>query len=258
LARDEARLRVVLADKARMAQPTLLLRPATERSGLSRLGGAPNLPPGVDWPISSDGPMGFLMQVDLAEARDADGPEWLPEAGRLCLFYDEDYGLAGQCRVLHLEGQAPIAVAPAALAKARRHPERSVGFQAFTSVPSTDWLDVELGFGDGWDELIDKDEQRFGDGPQHRLGGYPAEIQNEAMWVGCEHYARGLNPYTQTGSPPPELLAAAKSWRLLFQVDSDPALKTNWGDGGMLYVFIREEDARAGDFSKTVTLSQTG
>ena len=77
------------------------------------------------------------------------------------------------------------------------------------------------------------------------------------MAISCECYARGLFPCDEKAPPTAEVVAAAASWRLLFQIDSDPDLNMNWGDGGMLYVFIREADARAGDFSKTVTLSQT-
>jgi uncharacterized protein YwqG len=44
---------------------------------------------------------------------------------------------------------------------------------------------------------------------------------------------------------------------MLLQIDSDRDLKMNWWDAGRFYIFIREDDARAGDFSKTVTISQS-
>ena len=46
-------------------------------------------------------------------------------------------------------------------------------------------------------------------------------------------------------------------WRLLLQVDTDADLKTKWGDGGRLYYWIREADARAGDFSKIQMVGQS-
>lgn len=46
-------------------------------------------------------------------------------------------------------------------------------------------------------------------------------------------------------------------WRLLLQVDTDADLKTKWGDAGRLYYWIREADARAGDFSKIQMVGQS-
>ena len=40
------------------------------------------------------------------------------------------------------------------------------------------------------------------------------------------------------------------------QLDTDAGLKTRWGDGGRLYYWIREADARAGDFSKIQMVGQ--
>ena len=78
------------------------------------------------------------------------------------------------------------------------------------------------------------------------------------MSLECELGSRGLDTGAIfKGGLDPKLLRAAKAWRLLFQIDSDPELGMMWGDTGMLYIFIREADARAGDFSKTWLISQT-
>lgn len=51
--------------------------------------------------------------------------------------------------------------------------------------------------------------------------------------------------------------SSAEQWRLLLQIDYDAELGITYADGGMFYVFIREADARAADFSKTITISHT-
>jgi len=95
------------------------------------------------------------------------------------------------------------------------------------------------------------------DDVQHRVGGYPNEIQDAQMALICEHAFRGLPDPVYQLDVTPELERAADEWRLLIQIDSDPALKMNWGDGGRLYTFIRKTDARAGDFTKTVAIWQS-
>lgn len=139
---------------------------------------------------------------------------------------------------------------------ASRFTERRVAFLVARSTPSTDWLDADLsGLDDEQiDALADAHDEAFGDELQHRIGGYPSEIQGGRMHVECELLRRGLD---RDAEITPAIERAARQWRLLLQVVSDPALGMNWGDGGRLYVFIREKDARAGDFTKTVALSQS-
>ena len=43
---------------------------------------------------------------------------------------------------------------------------------------------------------------------------------------------------------------AIESWRMLLQIDADESVGMTWYDGGRIYYFIKEDDARAGDFSK--------
>jgi hypothetical protein len=141
----------------------------------------------------------------------------------------------------------------------RRFPERHVSLKPCRSAPSLDWLGLdaaELGFTEGEFNAL----ERIGDTPprddtQHRIGGYPDEIQPERLAIACEYLSRDLDEPAFGDPIPAELEAAAEDWRLLLQIDSDPELKMDWGDGGRLYVFVRAKDARGRDFTRTITLS---
>lgn len=101
-----------------------------------------------------------------------------------------------------------------------------------------------------WEQrAADLPEEAAGrEAPVHRVGGVPHEIQG-SMQAECELARRDDDPH----APPYSRLEAAeaearRSWRLLAQLDSDYASGTMWGDAGMLYFWIRDEDLVAGRF----------
>lgn len=256
---DEAR---AIAERMKvMALPTLLLT-AAETPGVSKLGGAPELPVGTEWPTGAPGSLAFLAQIDLAAVRAAGGPDWLPETGVIFAFLDDTrWGFRDLVTVLHAPEAGPAALlSPPSLSKRLRFPERRVGFLGKTSIPSLDWLGVDVRTLDVADLELDKlaglPGEALDEAPLHRIGGYPDEIQDEQMALSCEYIARRLER-AYGDDVPPEIENASLDWRLLLQVDSDSDLKMNWGDGGRLYVFIREADARVGNFTEIVTLSQS-
>ena len=241
----------------RLARTTLLLVPA-DGQNFSKLGGQPDLPPGIDWPVGERTPRTFVAQIELADVHAAEGPEWLPKTGCLYVFHDERRNGFADNTIVLFSNAAPE-TAEAAHGSSS-FAERRISFLPRQSIPSLDWLGIDLRDTDisdaELDDLANAPDEPFGSEPQHRIGGYPAEIQESQMQLECEYLARGLTR-TYSELPPDAIVRASKQWRLLLQIDSDPALGMNWGDGGRLYVFIREKHARADDFSKTVSLWQT-
>jgi uncharacterized protein YwqG len=92
--------------------------------------------------------------------------------------------------------------------------------------------------------------------PIHRLGGVPHEIQNP-METECELARRGEDPHALPYSRQEEVEDEAKAhWRLLLQVDSDDAAGMMWGDAGMLYYWIRDDDLAAQRFDRAWCVMQ--
>lgn len=254
--------RDVMALAAPLKVPALHVVKA-EGESTSYLGGTPPWPAGAAWPNRDGAPLTFLACIDLASVQTALPVAWLPPAGRLLFFYDADkqpWGFDPKDRgswlvTLAAEG-ASLSTAPAGpLAR------QAVAFTRIDSYPSWERPQVvALQLTDAESELlIDGGDAAFGKAPHHQIGGFPDPVQSDEMELECQLVSNGLYCGDSSGymsSRAKELREGAGDWRLLLQVDTDDDLGVMWGDGGILYFWIREEDARAGRFDRTWVVLQ--
>jgi uncharacterized protein YwqG len=236
--------------------------------GTSFFGGAPSIVP-VSWPSKQGKRLDFLAQIDLAEVQAVLPMDWLPKQGVLLFFYDikgSAWGFdpkdRGSWAVIHQYVSAgeltpPGSPPPSDPARGRVF----VSFRAIQSFPS--WERSEVGALNLSEEegeaLIELGEQQFGSQPKHQLGGFPDPIQSDSMEAECQLASNGIYCGDQKhlrDPRVPDLAKGAAEWRLLMQIDSDSSAGFSWGDGGMLYFFVRERDVRAGDFSEVWMVSQ--
>jgi uncharacterized protein YwqG len=240
-----------------MSRPALLLTP-TNQPRFSKIGGTPDLAGGMRWPLGVEGPRAFLMQIDLAEVRRAGGPDWLPWSGALHAFLDPAEHRSGNAVRIRFTTEPDLRPRPFPqdLPKEQRFLERRLAMTPVASTPSCAWLDIAPGAAlrQSPKDVLAAPASAT---PDHRLGGYPVEILPHQLALDCEHLSRGLEGSAHDGEPSDDLRRAAEDWRLLLQIDTDRDLRLEYGDRGRFYVFIREEDARRGRFSQTVTISQS-
>jgi uncharacterized protein YwqG len=225
--------------------------------------GEPLLPAGVSWPAKNGKRLAFLASIDLASVAEVVSFDWLPRDGRLLFFYDIDgqpWGFdpkdRGSWAVIH---DAGVAASPPLSSEA---PLQFVSPQLIASLPRTyprprSYERPEISALELTDEqsdaLIEITDSIYGDGPRHQIGGFPSAVQGDAMELECQLASNGIYAGEPAGYETPQakaLEAGATEWRLLFQVDGDDALNLMWGDCGIIYFWIREEDARARRFDK--------
>lgn len=189
--------------------------------------------------------------------------EWLPPSGALLFFYDleqQPWGFdpidRGSWVVYHVpdlvsfvEGKLTTAMDDSAV------PHRYVGFRRVPTLPvERDAVRALALTDEESDEYVKARDEPFHGMPQHQVGGFPAPVQGDDMELECQLVSNGLYCGDSGGYDDPRasaLAPGAAEWRLLFQFDSDDDLSIMWGDGGMIYFWVRERDARAGDFSDT-------
>lgn len=259
---DPERVEEILNAMRAQSRPCSLLR---QGDGKSRLGGLPDGLPFADWPKRNGAPLAFLGQIDLDEIRSANGPDWLPADGSLLFFYDaaeQPWGFdpadRGGWRVLHLpmDGQPSDSAGATGAPPLPPLPEKRLSAHASQSLPqaNSDRVGIDLqGLTDGeFDSVFDASSAHYGRFPAHQVGGYANPIQGDDMELEAQLVSNGIYCGDPEGYQSPraqELKGGAEDWRLLLQLDSDDDVAMMWGDGGRLYFWIREQDARRTDFS---------
>ena len=230
--------------------------------GTSKLGGLPDLPLGFAWPKWKTSHLTFVAQMNLAELP---ASELLPNVGMLSFFYDPDQSAWG-FDPKHKEGFRLWHFPEVSQLIRTAEPEPStfpcvqLSFEPFLSLPDSSAKsarDLLLEIGD-YEQYRDFVETHAGPAPQHQILGWPHIIQNE-MELECQLVTNGLYCGDLSGykdSRRKELEPGADDWTLLFQIDSDDNAQMMWGDGSMLYVWIRRQDLAARNFEKTWTILQ--
>ena len=255
--------RDVLALAQPLTRRALHLRTSVEDAS-SHLGGTPLLPAGFAWPSKDGAPLTFLACLDLVRLQAALPVPWLPPSGRLLFFYDAEkqpWGFdpkdRGSFVVVHATADAATLPVP----PASPLPRRSVSFGLIETYPSWERPEVEaLQLTDAEAEiLIDARLAAYGESPHHQVWGFPDPIQGDEMELECQLVSHGLYCGDSSGYLSREaatLKEGARDWRLLLQIDTDEDLGVMWGDSGILYFWIREEDARAGRFDQAWAVLQ--
>jgi uncharacterized protein YwqG len=277
---DRIRKALAKAGHAKFAERVLALaRPgvsiATRRApgaklspGTSRIGGAPDLPPGSEWPTWNRRPLAFLAQINLADVAGFPCCEVLPAEGLLQFFYDreqETWGFdpkdRGSWRVLLQTEIGKPAKAPGA----EPYASCRLSFREVTTPVTTDSFDYEQlepseEEQEAYDEALEALEDDSGSDNLHQLLGNASPIQND-MQLECQLASNGVacgEPEAYESRAAKKLTPGASDWRLLFQLDSDDAAEMMWGDVGCLYFWITEKALKARRFDECWMVLQCG
>ena len=278
---DEIRVRFIQAGLERLVKDLdalmkpairLVASPVADRSfklGRSRLGGVPDLPVELQWPMWQGVPQAFIGQLNLEELHAYDVEYALPAGGMLWFFFaaqQRTYGASpddlGSWSVIFRREITQLArrsVPPDLPTKARFKgcqldfvPEVTLPAVPLVEIPDLDWSDEEQ---ERYDDLFtalnnESGKQHY----QHRVLGHALTLQDD-MRQQCQLMSRGVR---DIHDPRIALLAkGASNWRLLLQIDSDERTGMRWESAGLLYYWIRWPDCATCYFDETWAVVQS-
>lgn len=248
--------------------PALRLVPAGPHDPVvARLGGDPDLPDDVPWPVwEGHGPLGYVGELDCAALAGADVA--LPSSGRLLFFffdgsYDDHEGVVSIFDPGSAAGARVVHVPQDGVARRRTPPDervprlREVRYAArlVMSFPCRELPVAEAAL----DRLAGRSQPdrptvdaltdalfEWPAEPRHQVGGHPHAAQGPV-----EHdVAEGALRAAGATDPDREaIVSEAARWSLLLQVDTDDALGAMWDDCGTLAWFTRDGDPTVHGFA---------
>jgi uncharacterized protein YwqG len=222
--------------------------------GNTRIGGAPDLAPDVEYPMTEGQLWHFYAQIDLDDI--AALQSWLPRTGRLYFFGEgQEQGDGG--RVLH--STAPVATLRtytwpegAEFVDGSNNPDPYDGYKvqvdATVSVPSLYSADRRLTGEDATLLEINDDDKR-----QKAYWALETELTGNGD---RKHGAHLMNAHVFTQQDNPEEQASREKgglpgeWVNLLTLDSDDKPGFCFWDAGTLTFSIHEKDLALGDFSR--------
>jgi uncharacterized protein YwqG len=266
----------------RMTDPTNLAL------GRSKIGGAPDLPPGKNWPTWQDSPMAFIGQVNLADIAAHDEEGLLPHSGLLSFFCAIDGTAAGvmgslddpsSWRVSHFDGDQSTLVQlpfPAELPELLKFPACQTSFSREPTLPDLKSREIRglLLSAQEQDIYIDVEsgaDVSFVNVFNHHMLGHPY-ILTESPFVAGYLKDHGIaDPYALVPHLSDEELGrqlslrnpqhqwkglqdlrdkANAEWMLLLQVYSNDEAEMDLAGGGVLHFCIPKEALSKRDFDR--------
>ena len=241
----------------------------------SYFGGTPPMSAHYAWPTRHGRPLSFLACIDCSELPRSADLDWLPDAGLLLFFYDlqdqpwgfdpKDRGGSATVYVpaAEVSDRSSFASPPTPLPADSVLPKRSVAFHLSKLPPSSETPELKaVGLTEAeMDLFMEQRASLYGEQPHHQIGGFADPVQNPEMDEECQLVTHGLYCGDATGYDDPraaKLKEDAGDWSLLFQMDTDDDLKVMWGDAGMIYFWVRRDDARRLKFDNTWVILQCG
>lgn len=241
--------------------------------GPSRIGGDPDLPAMIEWPVDSDGtPMTFLAQLRINELVPHDASALLPANGGILYFFigvDEPaYGI--EHKVIYLsEDKLQGANRYHSLEVTSLEGEFTgyrVSARSSMEPPNYGYVDYEKVEDDEHDyeqyeelcfELNDENSNDLA-----VMFGYPSTQHGDCEYEAALHLLTGQQYNYSTEAAIEKITGhfngdadrakqEVQDTLLLLALDSDQDVGFCWWDAGELQFYIRKEDLLAGNFSNT-------
>lgn len=238
----------------------------------SRIGGDPDLPAVIEWPVNSDGTsMTFLAQLHLNELISHDMSALLPGTGMLYFFVGVDepaYGI--EHKVIYLPEdkiqEAKRLRSPEVTALEGEFTGYRVSARSTMEPPNYGYVDYEMVEDDEHDyEQYEELCFELNDGNSNDLAvmfGYPSTQHGDCEYEAALYLLTGKQYNYSTDSALEQITDHFKGdfdrakqevedTLLLLALDSDQEVGFCWWDAGELQFYIRKEDLLAGNFANT-------